>query len=117
MADNGYPAGMREHRVTIINRTQAKQGPCGIDTNGIEWQNGPTVSADVSWAKGVRALNAGSIDAYAVVLVRMNWNKVINVRSRIFWNGQTYQVLPETFHANKRAHTIQFNAQLVINDQ
>ena len=117
MADKGYPAGMRKHRVTIVNRKQAKAGPCGIDTNGIEWENGPTVSCAVGWAKGVRALNAGSIDAYGVINIRMNWNKVVNIRSRVFWNGQTYQILPETFHADSQANTIEFTAQMIVNDK
>lgn len=112
----GYAAGMREYHVTIVNRKAATAGRFGLDGAGVEWQDGPTVHAAVDWAKGMRTLNAGAVDAYAVVLVRMDWNDVVTMRSRIRWDGQVYQVLPETFHANKRANTIQFNAQLVVNE-
>lgn len=112
----GYASGMRDKRVTIINRTEAVAGRFGLDSAGIEWQDGPTVWAAVDWAKGVRSLNAGAVDAYGVVLVRMQWNCAVTMRSRLRWNGQVYQIIPETFHANRQANTIQFNAQAIINE-
>lgn len=113
----GYASGMREFLVTIINRKEAQAGRFGLDSAGITWEDGPTVHASVDWGKGMRSLNAGSVDAYGVVLVRMDWNCEINMRSRIRWDGQLYQILPETFHANRRKNTIQFNAQVIINEQ
>jgi hypothetical protein len=44
----------------------------------------------------------------------MDWNSVITMRSRISWNGDIYQILPETFHPDKQANTIQFNAQVIV---
>ena len=61
-------------------------------------------------------MREGALDAYAVVLVRMRWTPDVNMRSRIVWQANTYQIIPETFHADKQANTIQFMAQLVIND-
>lgn len=112
----GYAAGMRNYLITIVNRTEAQAGRFGLDSAGIEWQDGPTIHASITWAKGVRTLNAGAIDAYGVILVRIDYNNIINMRSRIKWDGQTYQILPETFHPDKIANTIQFNAQVIIND-
>ena len=112
----GYAAGMRTYLITIVNRTEAQAGRFGLDSAGIEWEDGPTIHASITWAKGVRTLNAGAIDAYGVILVRIDYNDIINMRSRIKWNGQTYQILPETFHPDKIANTIQFNAQVIIND-
>lgn len=112
----GYAAGMRNYLITIVNRTEAQAGRFGLDSAGIEWEDGPTIHASITWAKGVRTLNAGAIDAYGVILVRIDYNDIINMRSRIKWNGQTYQILPETFHPDKIANTIQFNAQVIIND-
>ena len=112
----GYSSGMRNKRITILNRTEAKTGKFGLDGDGIEWQDMGMVWAAVDWAKGMRTLNAGAIDAYGMVLVRMNWNATISMRSRICYDGQVYQVLPDTYHADKQANTIQFNAQLVINE-
>jgi hypothetical protein len=38
------------------------------------------------------------------------------MRGRIKYEDQTYQILPETFNADKRANTIQFLMQVIIND-
>lgn len=112
----GYAAGMRNYLITIVNRTEAQAGRFGLDSAGIEWEDGPTIHASITWAKGVRTLNAGAIDAYGVILVRIDYNDIINMRSRIKWDGQTYQILPETFHPDKIANTIQFNAQVIVNE-
>ena len=110
----GYTSGIRKYRVSILNRAEATAGDYGIDSSGVQWTTDAVVWASVDWAKGMRSLNAGSIDAYAVIMVRMNYNTIINMRSRIAYDGTTYQILPETFHADKMANTIQFNAQAVL---
>jgi len=112
----GYSSGMRKHRIKILNRKKAETSDFGLDGNGIEWEEVGCVWAAVDWAKGMRTLNAGAIDAYGVVLVRMNWNCCITMRSRIVHDGVTYQVLPETFHPDRQANTIQFTAQAIINE-
>ena len=62
-------------------------------------------------------MNAGALDVYAVVMVRMRYNSIINERSRIMYDGRTYQIVGETFHANSQENTIQFHAQQIINDK
>jgi head-tail adaptor len=57
------------------------------------------------------------LDAYAVVVVRMRWSPDITCRSRIKYEGKVYQILPETFHDDRQANTIQFTAQAIINDK
>lgn len=112
----GYSAGMRDKRIDILNRAQSGGiGKYGRDSAGIDYAKTVTVWASVTWAKGMRAMNEGAIDAYGVVLIRMNWNDKVNQRSRIVYDGETYQILPETFHADKQANTIQFTAQVLIN--
>lgn len=113
----GYSSGMRKDRIEILNRTAKTVGRFGIDSSGIQFVPACTVWASVSWVKGMRAMNEGAIDVYGIVMVRMNWTDKINQRSRIKWNGDTYKVLPETFHADKRENAIQFNAQVIINEQ
>lgn len=112
----GYSSGMRRHQITIINRMEAQAGVFGLDSSGVEWEDGPTVWAAVDWAKGMRTLNAGAVDAYAVKLVRMNYCCEVNVRSRVRWQEQVYQILSETFAADPQQNTIQFQMQLVVND-
>lgn len=107
---------MRDQRVTILNRKAATESDYGLDGGGIEWEKAGTVWAAVDWVKGMRTMNAGALDVYGVVMVRMNWNCMTTMRSRIVHDCTTYQILPETFHADKRANTIQFQAQAVIND-
>lgn len=113
----GYSSGMRDKRVVILNRKAASAGKYGIDSSGVEWEDTATVWAAVTWTKGMRAMNAGAVDVYGVVMVRMNWNDKITIRSRIRYDDNIYQILPETFHEDKRANTIQFNAQILINEK
>lgn len=110
-----YSSGLLNKRVTILNRAAATAGQWGIDGRGIEWKEAGQVWASVDWAKGKSALNAGAIDAYGVVMVRMRWNGIVNLRSRVKTSeGAVYQILPETFREDKAANTIQFAAQQVI---
>lgn len=113
----GYSSDILIDRITIQNRKEAVTNKFGLDAGGISWEDTCQDLAEVTWSKGKQALNAGAIDAYACVLVRMRWNPKINMRSRIVYDGQVYAILPETFHANYFRNTIQFNAQLLINDK
>ena len=113
----GYPSGMRRNLIAIYNRTEAKSGKFGIDTSGITWSKSCDVWASVDWQKGKTALTAGAIDSYGIVLVRMNWTSFVNMRSRIVYDNMFYQVLPETFHADKAENKIQFMAQVIIDNK
>ena len=112
-----YTSGLLKHRVTILNRTEAQQGKFGLDSGGVEFQPAGTVWASVDFAKGKSALNAGALDAYAVKMVRMRWNTIVNERSRILYAGKTYQIVAETFNADRQENTIQFLMQQIINDK
>lgn len=107
---------MRRFRIVVQNRKEQTTGKFGIDTQGIEWENTVCLWANVEWQKGKSGMREGALDAYAVVMVRMNWSPQINMRSRIVWENQIYQIIPETFHPDKQANTIQFHAQLIVND-
>ena len=111
-----YSAGLLKHRVTILNRTEAQQGRFGLDSAGVEFEQAGTVWASVDWTRGKGAMNAGALDVYGVVIIRMRWNTIINERSRILYDGKTYQIIGETFHADRQDNTIQFQAQQIIND-
>ena len=100
------------------NRKAATAGNFGIDSAGIEWEDACArpLHANVDYVKGKSALNAGSLDVYAVKFVRMRWTNVFNERSRIIFDGRVYQIIPETFSANFEANTLQFHMQLIVND-
>ena len=112
-----YTSGLLKYRVTILNRTEAQQGKFGLDSAGVEFESAGTVWASVDFAKGKSALNAGALDAYAVKMVRMRWNTIVNERSRILYGGKTYQIIPESFNADRQENTIQFLMQQIINDK
>jgi hypothetical protein len=73
--------------------------------------------ANVGWKKGLGGLHEGALDVYGVVEVRTRWTNQVNERSRIVYEGRTYQIIPETFHPDRQDNTIQFLAQVIINDK
>ena len=115
----GYSAGFLHDMIQVLNRKEAKTSKFGLDGSGVEWEEGPCLHANVDYARGKAAMNAGALDAYAVKIVRMRYNAtaVINERSRIKYQGKVYQIIPETFNANHYEDTLQFLMQLVVNDK
>ena len=112
-----FSAGFLKDIITVENRKEAVQGKFGLDSAGIEWENMGCVHANVDWQKGKSGMTAGALDAYGVKIVRMRWNSIITERSRIQWQGKTYQILPETFNACRQENTIQFLCQQIVNDK
>ena len=108
--------GILKARVTILNRKEAQQGKFGLDSSGVEFETAGTVWAEVTWAKGKQAMNVGALDVYGVIMVRMRYNTIVNDRSRVMYDGKTYQILGDTFHAHRQDNTIQFHAQLIVKE-
>ena len=113
----GYSAGFLHEFIIPLNRKAAAVGKYGVDSGGIQWEEGPCLHANVDYQRGKSAMNAGSLDAYAVKIVRMRWTNVFNERSRVKYLDKTYQIIPETWNANHRENTLQFLMQLVVNDK
>ena len=112
-----YSSGFLKHRVTIQNRKEAKSSKYGVDGNGVEYEDVCTVWAAVDWVKGKQSMNAGALDVYGVIMVRCRYNQFINERSRIVYEGKTYQVLGDTLHIDKQDNTIQVHAQQIVNNE
>ena len=112
----GYSAGFLKDIIQPLNRKEAQAGKYGLDSGGIEWEEVGCIHANVDYQRGKSAMNAGSLDAYAVKIVRMRWTNVFNERSRIKYLDKIYQIIPETFNANRREDTLQFLMQLIVND-
>lgn len=100
-----------------MSRKAATIGKYGVDSGGIQWEEGSPLHAWVDYQRGKSAMNAGALDAYAVKFVRMNFTDAINERSRIKYDGKVYQIMPETFNGSYRKNTLQFMMQLVVNDK
>jgi SPP1 family predicted phage head-tail adaptor len=111
-----YSSGILRFVIQVQNRKAAQGGKFGLDSDGIEWEDGDILHANVTWAKGVGAMNAGALDSYAVKEVRTRWTNKITMRSRVKFDGQIYQIIPETFHEDRKENTLQFLMQLIIND-
>ena len=112
-----YSAGFLHEIIIPLNRKAAAVGKYGVDSGGIQWEEGPCLHANVDYQRGKSAMNAGSLDVYAVKIVRMRWTNVFNERSRIKYQGKVYQIIPETFNGHYRENTLQFLMQLVVNDK
>ena len=112
-----YSAGFLHDIIQPLNRKEAVAGKYGLDSAGIEWEEVGCLHANVDYQRGKSAMNAGSLDAYAVKIVRMRWTNVFNERSRVKYLDKTYQIIPETWNANHRENTLQFLMQLIVNDK
>ena len=112
-----YGTGIMNHQITIQNRKEASTSRWGVDGTGIQWEDTATIWANVEWTRGKSAMNVGALDAYTVIMVRCRWTQSVTMRSRVVYEGSTYQIVPETFHPDYNGNTIQFHAQLVINEQ
>ena len=112
-----YSAGFLHEIIIPLNRKEAKVGKYGLDSAGIEWEEVGCLHANVDYQRGKSAMNAGSLDAYAVKIVRMRWTNVFNERSRVKYLDKTYQIIPDTWQPNHRENTLQFLIQLVVNDK
>ena len=113
----GYSAGFLHEIIIPLNRKAAAVGKYGVDSGGIQWEEGPCLHANVDYAKGKSGMNAGALDVYAVKIVRMRYTTCFNERSRIKYQDKVYQIIPETFNANHYENTLQFLMQLVVNDK
>ena len=113
----GYSAGFLNKLIIVQNRKAAQTNKFGLDGSGVEYEDGDVLHANVTYAKGKRAMNAGALDAYCVEEVRMRWTNKITMRSRVKYQGKIYQIIPETFHEDFQDDKIQFHMQLVINDK
>ncbi len=111
-----YTSGMLRHRITIQNRADSTSNGFGRNDGGVIWSDTCTVWAAVDFVKGLRSMYEGALDVYGVVMVRCRFTEAINVRSRIVYEGQVYNILGDTLHIDYLTNTIQFNAQLVINE-
>lgn len=112
-----YDSGFRHEFIIPLNRKAATVGKYGVDSGGVQWEEGNPLHANVDYNRGKRAMNAGALDAYAVKIVRMNFTDKINERSRIKYQGKIFQIMPETFNANFRDNTLQFLMQQVNDKQ
>lgn len=100
----GFTSGMRNHRVTILNKVAPTEKAFGEKTG---YKRDGSLQSSYEFNKGTRALREGALDAYDSVVFRMNFSanvaKKITRESLIEMNGKIYQIqsLNSDYHEDK----------------
>ena len=99
----GFTSGMRNHRVTILNKVQPSERQFGEKTG---YRRDGSLWSSYEFSKGTRALREGALDAYDSVIFRMNFsaNVTITRESLIECDGKVYQV--QSLNSDKRENKI-----------
>ena len=99
----GFTSGMRNHRVTILNKVQPSERQFGEKTG---YRRDGSLWSSYEFSKGTRALREGALDAYDSVIFRMNFsaNVTITRESLIECEGKVYQV--QSLNSDKRENKI-----------
>ena len=100
----GFTSGMRNHRITILNKVQPSGRAFGEKTG---YRREGSLNSSYEFNKGTRALREGALDAYDSVMFRLNFSgnvaKKITRESLIEMSGKIYQIqsLNADYHDNK----------------
>ena len=100
----GFTSGMRNHRITILNKVQPTEKAFGEKTG---YKREGSLNSSYEFNKGTKALREGALDAYDSVIFRLNFSgnvaKKITRESLIEMHGKIYQIqsLNEDYHDNK----------------
>ena len=99
----GFTSGMRNHRVTILNKVQPSERQFGEKTG---YRRDGSLWSSYEFSKGTRALREGALDAYDSVIFRMNFsaNVTITRESLIECDGKVYQV--QSLNSDRRENKI-----------
>ena len=99
----GFTSGMRNHRVTILNKVQTSERQFGEKTG---YRRDGSLWSSYEFSKGTRALREGALDAYDSVIFRMNFsaNVTITRESLIECEGKVYQV--QSLNSDRRENKI-----------
>lgn len=89
----GFTAGMRNHRITILNKVAPTEKAFGEKTG---YKRDGSLNSSYEFNKGTKALREGSLDAYDTVIFRLNFSgnaaKTITRESLIEMHGKIYQI-------------------------
>ena len=102
---------MLRHCVTIYNKRDPDKVKFG---EKVKYEAVGSVHAGITWKKGQKALNEGSLDAQDTVMFRMRWNNIVTRFSLLECEGVTYQI--QSLHADRQDDTIQITATEMVGD-
>jgi len=102
-----YTSGMLNKRIRIARRAAEAQSNFGKSGQPqYEWLG--WFWANESWARGVKAMQEGALDAYDTVMFRLRWFGCIDRWCLIWYNGKFYQI--QSFNADRQQNQIQITA-------
>jgi hypothetical protein len=98
----GFNSGMRNHRVTILNKVSPSEKAFGEKTG---YKRDGSLWSSYEFSKGTKALREGALDAYDSVIFRMNFSANVSItrESLIEMHDKVYQIqsLNEDHQENK----------------
>ena len=98
----GFNSGMRNHRVTILNKVSPSEKAFGEKTG---YKRDGSLWSSYEFSKGTKALREGALDAYDSVIFRMNFSANVSItrESLIELRDKVYQIqsLNEDHQENK----------------
>lgn len=86
-----FDSGFLDERIQIWNPSEATIGKHGVKEKG-DFELVGTVWASCTYAKGMRNLNNGSVEAYDYYMVRCRYNPDIKPSTHIKWQGKEFQM-------------------------
>ena len=107
--NTGFSSGILSWIVTILNKKDPADRAFGAKTI---YQKAGSVHANLTWKKGQKSLNEGSLDSQDTVMFRMRWNSIITRDSLLVCDGVTYQI--QSMHRDFQSNTIQITATEII---
>ena len=109
-----YTTGMMKYRVTVAKRYQdtqetfGKSGQPKYEILGTFWMG-------ETFAKGVKAMHEGALDAYDTVMFRCRYNANIDRWCLLKFHGKWYQIT--SFNEDYQENQIQMTAVELANQQ
>ena len=102
-----YESGFLDS-IIIVKQKVEKEGGMGRNSSGYEYDTVCCLHANVRWNKGMKAMQAGALDAYDTVMIRTRWSSELTRDKFIEHEGTMYQIT--SYHSDKRANEIQIIA-------
>lgn len=104
-----YSAGIRNERVSVLWPRGAVDGAYGRRSGGVVYDLKCTLWAAVDFVRGVKALQAGAVEVYDTLMVRMQWSGKVRRDSVIVWRGRAYLIM--SLNGNRLANTMQLTVR------
>ena len=105
----GYSTSMLRWMVAILKKKDPGERAFGAKT---EYEQVACVHANMTWKKGQKSLNEGTLDAQDTVMFRMRWNNIITRDCLLECEGVRYQI--QSLHADRHEDTLQITATEIL---